>query len=228
MATKFITKDKKHIPIGKSSGLKSFQIEGIGKNLGELELQLIDVRKALQLKRLKGDKATGELESTQETIGGARNSILNLVGTLPEDKQKEIHLVSEKFKNDITIEGSGKPQNLTLIPHRTGDENFGTFDSLQPKDARTLLTGYPNIDPEDRQNNSPTARTMVALAEAHDGTLGGHFVGENDSSRDDHRITLESMILKFDTIEEAKKIQNQFNPDEFDDLGNNKYRYWWD
>lgn len=49
------------------SGLESFQIKKIGENLGELDLELRDIRNLLSEKLRRGDKAIGELKSQQRT-----------------------------------------------------------------------------------------------------------------------------------------------------------------
>jgi len=95
-------KNGKFRPTGKGSGLKSFQMKNISENLAELDLELRDIREAISLKQRKGDKATGELKSQQKVVGQARNSILNLVETLPPEEHKKIVDDFIDFKKEFT------------------------------------------------------------------------------------------------------------------------------
>jgi len=115
-----------------------------------------------------------------------------------------------------------------LRPHfsnfRSGD--FGLFDNLPVEKAKKLMTGYPNVDPKDTQNNSPTMAEMLKLAKTHDGTVGGYII-PSDSGRDDSRIQFTSVQLKIDKTD-AEKLRDSKMPDEFTQQGKNTFTFWWD
>ena len=115
-----------------------------------------------------------------------------------------------------------------LKPHfssfRSGD--FGLFDNLPVESAKKLMTGYPNVDPKDTQNNSPTMAEMLKLAKTHDGTIGGYII-PSDSGRDDSRIQFTSVQLKIDKAD-AEKLRDNKMPDEFTKQGKDTFTFWWD
>jgi len=102
MAKGFKDNKGKFHPTERSSGLESFQIKKIGENLGELDLELRDVRSLLSEKLRRGDKAVGELKSQQRTVGQSRGSIVDLVRTLPKDDQIAIFKVFDDYKKEFT------------------------------------------------------------------------------------------------------------------------------
>ncbi len=105
--------------------------------------------------------------------------------------------------------------------------DYGIFEKLPSKIAEELLTGHPNIDPEDIQNKSPTAKELIDFAKKYDGTLGGYFISVMDDNRDDHRITLESVYLNMSKTE-AEELKEKIFPDEFSQQKDGTWRFWWD
>lgn len=97
---RFITRHGQKIKI-EVSGLKDFQMNRISENLVDLDLELVDVREALRLKRAKGVEGTAMLEGQQKTLGGCRNSILSLVEVLPPHEHKKIIEDAEKMKKEL-------------------------------------------------------------------------------------------------------------------------------
>jgi hypothetical protein len=105
-------------------------------------------------------------------------------------------------------------------------KNFYRVDNVPPKVAKTLLTGQPNVNPEDRQNNSPRMKEMIELAEKNKGLLEGYVVAE-ESGRPDARISFDGMTIEANE-RKAKQLKRLLQPDEFDNKGKNKWRMWWD
>ena len=120
-----------------------------------------------------------------------------------------------------------KKQRLDLLTDRTGGNDFGRFENLPPSIAMKLLTGEPNVNPNDNQNNSPTAKELVKLAKENDGTLSGYYVGVKDASRDDHRITFDGIILKLDE-KRAEQLRDTKSVDEFRKIDTDSFSFWWD
>jgi len=120
-------------------------------------------------------------------------------------------------------------QKLNLLTNRKNvtKGQYGHFSNLPTKVAEKLMTGYPNVDPKDAQNNSPTAKAMVMLAKKHNGTLGGYYIDAKDTTRDDNRITFETLYLKMKK-DEAEKLRDKIKPDEFNKIGKDTYQFWWD
>jgi len=104
---------------------------------------------------------------------------------------------------------------------------YAHFDKLPVGIAESLLTGEPNIDAKSNQNNSPNARELVNLAKKHNGTVGGYFINTSDKSRDDHRITLETIYLKMNK-KDAEALREKIFPDEFNQQKDGTWRFWWD
>jgi len=90
------------------------------------------------------------------------------------------------------------------------------------------MTGYPNVDPNDRQNNSPTMKEMVRIAKQYNGKLHGYVVPV-ESGRDDARISFEGFYIKAGP-RTAIEVSNRTSPDEFDEVEvkTNYWRFWWD
>jgi len=84
------------------SGLQPFVMKRIGENIGELDLELKDIRNLLSEKLRRGDKAVGGLRSQQRTVGQSRNSIVSLVETLPANEQIKIGQISDAYKKEFS------------------------------------------------------------------------------------------------------------------------------
>jgi hypothetical protein len=95
-------------------------------------------------------------------------------------------------------------KHLDRIGHNYEDEYF--FEGLSASEARPLMTGYPNFDPQDVQNLSPTAQEMVKIAEEYNGILMGHVIPV-ETNRDDVRITVTGFTVRIprDKAGELKK-----------------------
>jgi len=132
-------------------------------------------------------------------------------------------LTREQIK---AIKAKGK-QRLDLLTDKSGDDRFGRFENLPPNIAMKLLTGVPNVEPTDNQNNSPTAKELVKLAKENDGTLSGYYVDVRDPSRDDHRITFDGIVLKLDE-KRAEQLRDTKSVDEFTKIGTDTFSFWWD
>ena len=127
------------------------------------------------------------------------------------------------------------------------------FGGVSPETAEALMTGWPNISPDDTQNDSPPASEMVALAKKHNGTLCGYVIPAV-SGRDDARIMLDGFTVKASN-REAQRIYKEFEsrvdtgivhwkdsagvprserwyssetPDEFEEVKPGIWRFWWD
>ena len=119
------------------------------------------------------------------------------------------------------------------------------FQWLPPSKAKELMTGYPNIDPDSTQNNSPTQQQLINAAQLHNGYLEGYVI-KVESEREDSRITCDGIALLL-TEEEAQELQQEWEADEFNkqtltqnihnghlpktlvkEEGKTYYRYWWD
>jgi hypothetical protein len=100
------------------------------------------------------------------------------------------------------------------------------FEDLPAKEAKRLLTGWPNVDPKDRQNYSPTMEKMVEIADRYDGTLEGYVITV-ESGRDDARITFDGFTITADESK-ARALAKELKPDEFVKVGRKKWRFWWD
>jgi len=134
-------------------------------------------------------------------------------------KEQKLELLEPFFNNNNYVNGH-------RAKFTTGDR-YGQFDHLTVDVAESLMTGEPNINPKDNQNNSPKAKELVELAKKHNGTLGGYYINSSDTTRDDARITLESIFLKM-TKGEAEKLREKIFPDEFDKQKDGTWRFWWD
>jgi len=103
-------------------------------------------------------------------------------------------------------------------------KDFLYFNKLPISKAKQLMTGTPNVNINDTQNESPPMWKMVEIAESYDGTLEGYAT---EPTRDDARITFEGFTIKVNP-RLAKEIADRYKPDEFDRVSKNKYRFWWD
>lgn len=134
--------------------------------------------------------------------------------------------------------GQRKPQAQTpLKPYLsyldyTKEEAFeklqsGTtvsFEKAPVNLIKKLMNGEPNINPYGRQNESPTAKRMVEIAEDLNGKLGGYIVPVQ-SGRPDCRIQLTTLYIPDEA--DARMLEESHIPDDFSEDG--KYwRLWWD
>jgi len=104
-------------------------------------------------------------------------------------------------------------------------EDVSFFERVPPKVARELMTGYPNVDPRDTHNFSPTMREMLELVEEYEGTLRGYIV-HTESGRDDARITFDGFCIRC-SYKVAFELAVSYRPDEARKEEEGFY-FWWD
>ena len=127
---------------------------------------------------------------------------------------------------------------------KSDTSSYYRFNNLPVSDAKKAMTGEPNIDPEDGQNSSPTAKEMVLMAAKHRGTMEGYVIPVA-TKRDDSRISFDGFTIRA-TKEEAHKRRKELKskqhteewegekitwteaPDEFDEVRPGYWRFWWD
>lgn len=97
---------------------------------------------------------------------------------------------------------------------------------VEPTFAQSLMTGWPNVNPKDMQNSSPTQKQLVYLASHYNGTLEGYVIMAS-SKRVDSRITFDGITIQT-TKHKAKKLQSDYEADEFDQIDEQTFRFWWD
>lgn len=108
------------------------------------------------------------------------------------------------------------------------NENFFNFKGLPVEIAKQLLSAWPNVDPKERQNRSPTHKKLVETAEQYNGTLNGYCIPtEAKPFRDDARISFDAIELKVDKPT-AQRLKRNLKPDSFSELSEGVYRFWWD
>jgi len=123
-------------------------------------------------------------------------------------------------------------QRIDLIPTELrrqiakGVSAFVSFDELNPDIGKQLLTGWPNVDPEDVQNNSPTMREMVDITLKHKGTLKGYLIPV-ETGRDDARIRFDGFTIKL-SKKVALELKKKLKPNDFSELDQKTFRFWWD
>lgn len=118
------------------------------------------------------------------------------------------------------------------------------FENLPAGEGRRMMTGGPNISPEDYQNRSPSAKEMLSIASKYNGTLEGYVIPVA-TGRDDARISVDAFTIKA-SKEEALKLRKELKsrkhteewegekmtwteePDEFDEVRPGYWRFWWD
>lgn len=105
-------------------------------------------------------------------------------------------------------------------------KNFYNIEKVPPGIASKLMTGHPNINPDETQNDSPTMRDMVKIAKQYKGTLGGYVVPV-ESGRDDARITFDEFTIKA-PLRTVIRLQNDLYPNECDEVKKGYWRFWWD
>jgi hypothetical protein len=110
----------------------------------------------------------------------------------------------------------------------TADDKKNYFDiqGVPPSVAKSLMTGDPNVDPNDTQNNSPTMAEMVELAEKYNGTLFGYVIPV-ESGRDDARITFDGVVLPVEEVV-GLRLGRDLGADEADLTKDGQFRLWWD
>lgn len=117
----------------------------------------------------------------------------------------------------------------TVRDHRKEMENIShyyRFARLPVDEALTMMIGYPNIDPDDRQNDSPTQQELVEAAKKHGGTLEGYVI-KSTSGRKDARVQIDGVELGMSKVQ-AEELQSLWRADEFDEVDGGRFRFWWD
>ena len=112
--------------------------------------------------------------------------------------------------------------------YREDKHNFYNAEKVPPQVAEKLMTGYPNVNPEERHNDSPKMKDMVMLAKKYRGSLEGYVVPV-ESGRPDARITFDGIVLPV-SMSTARKLADTFalsKPDEIDKVEGG-IRIWWD
>ena len=127
---------------------------------------------------------------------------------------------------------------------KSDTSSYYRFNNLPVTDAKRAMTGEPNINPEDGQNSSPTAKEMVQMAAKHQGTMEGYVIPVA-TKRDDARISIDGFTIRA-SKEEAVKLRKELksrkhaeewegekitwteDPDEFDEVRPGYWRFWWD
>lgn len=107
-------------------------------------------------------------------------------------------------------------------------ENFFNFKGLPIELAKQLLSAWPNVEPNECQNKSPTMQTLFDLATQYNGKLNGYCIStEAKPYREDARITFDGILLNCDKAT-AYKLKRKLQPNEFSHLSDGSYRFWWD
>jgi hypothetical protein len=125
---------------------------------------------------------------------------------------------------------------------RSQFKNEVLFEGLPVSEAKQLLTGLPNIDPQSAWNSSPSYKEMITLAEQYSGYLGGEMITDPKYAE----IRLDTIFLPIDAKTAVlvryqlckpyrrKTKKNPINdhcPDEVKpySIGNiQTYKFWWD
>jgi len=122
--------------------------------------------------------------------------------------------------------------------------SYYRFENLPASDARRMMTGGLNIDPEDNQNRSPSTKEMIRLAGKYNGTLEGYVIPKA-TGRDDARISIDGFTMrasKEEAVKQRKELKNRKHaeewegekitwteePDEFEEVRPGYWRFWWD
>ncbi len=120
-------------------------------------------------------------------------------------------------------------QKADLIPEELrghGFRGYVSFEGLSAKIGNELLMGWPNADPEGRQNDSPTMREMVDITLKYAGTLEGYIITV-ESGREDTRIQFDGFTIKIPK-KEALEMKERLKPRNFDEFDQETFRFWWD
>ncbi len=109
-------------------------------------------------------------------------------------------------------------------------DDFYYITAVPATIAKKLLTGQPNINPDDGQNDSAPAKDLVSWAQKYHGFVGG-FVIPVASKREDARIGLDTLYLPVAFKAAVTQLKNKTKPDEFSEVtinGKKYMRFWWD
>lgn len=123
-------------------------------------------------------------------------------------------------------------QRVDLIPTKIqrqigkGCSEYISFEGLHPQIGKELSTGWPNVDSEDVQNNSPTMREMIDTTLKYEGTLTGYVITV-ESGRDDARIRFDGFTIKLPT-KDALELKEKLKPNDFRELEQDTFWFWWD
>lgn len=138
-------------------------------------------------------------------------------GNTSKEKQADLKLYIPDWETDASRKGRGI---------------YYYYEGLPPSVAKRITTGSPNIDPDDTENESPTAKEMIEIAEKHSGLLIGYVVMR---PKNDRRIAVTGFEIEVDdkTARELKKelAKREIGPDEFIRVRGRKsivWRFWWD
>jgi hypothetical protein len=105
------------------------------------------------------------------------------------------------------------------------NNNYFHIKNVPPSVAKTWATGKLKVKLNERQNESPTMKEMIAIAEKYGGTLFGYVI-PIESGREDARITFDGLILPVNSVI-AQMLNKKYKPNEFDKQSDG-YRFWWD
>jgi len=123
-------------------------------------------------------------------------------------------------------------QRVDLIPAELrrqigrGVSEYVAFEGLNPQIGKELLTGWPNVDPEDVQNDSPTMHEMVDTALKYKGSLKGYVITV-ESEREDARIRFDGFTIKIPK-KDALELKEKLKPNDFQELDQDTFWFWWD
>ena len=115
--------------------------------------------------------------------------------------------------------------DLVIIYKTWGHERFFNFKGLPASIAEKLMTGYPNIEPTDVQNDSPTAEEMIRIAKRHNGTLIGYV--DVGNSPEFNNISIQGFVIKASPTT-ITNLKYRLRPTEFSEDKPGYWRYWWD
>lgn len=104
------------------------------------------------------------------------------------------------------------------------------FENLDPTDVEQLLGKEKGqLDPDDYQNEAPTARELIIAAKKNKGKLGGYVI-PIESGRDDARVSLDTIYLPTKIARRYKKAwdETEHPVDEFTNEKKGLVRIWWD
>jgi len=168
----------------------------------------------------------------------------------PEELNKASIMAGKPPTSPVKKSIPKKDGQFVLTPYlasyyiESDTSSYYRFEKLPLSEARKMMTGDPNINPEDGQNSSPTAREMMEIAAKHNGTMEGYVIPVS-TKRDDARISFDGFTIKA-SKEDAMKLQRELKarkhtekwegeeitwnegPDEFNEVRPGYWRFWWD
>jgi hypothetical protein len=113
-----------------------------------------------------------------------------------------------------------------------GGHAFYYYEGLPADIGQGLMTGPPNISPEDTENESPTTREMIEIAKRYNGHLIGYV---STKPPENARIAVTGFEIRVDekTARALKKdlAKRDVGPDEFMKVRRRRgivWRFWWD